>query len=58
VIAQKQRPLAAFGDGRCLLEDIDDGETIFHADSRDLPYHVLSIPCVARSHTASPGFDR
>ena len=39
MIAQEQRPLARFGNGRRLLENIDDRNAIFHAQGHEEPRH-------------------
>jgi len=39
VVAQEERPLRCFRNRRCLREDVDDREAIFHADRHEEARH-------------------
>ncbi|GBD19375.1 hypothetical protein HRbin27_01881 [bacterium HR27] len=43
VVAQKECPLGRFRDRRCLREDIDDREAVFHADGHEEPRHQRKV---------------
>ncbi len=43
VVAQEGRPLAALGDLGRLLEDVDDGEAVLHADRHEEPRHDREV---------------